>query len=268
MDTIYIALICLGVAAALAGLGLFVYFSNNLLKVTDYTLTDARIRAEGIKIVHLSDLHGKSFKKDNKRLVLKIKKLSPDLIAITGDVIHKYRERDISVAVKLIGSLRTIAPVVYVSGNHEMRRLSYRIFREKLKKAGALVLDDEKTEMFGITICGVNCASIKKGEYFALADGVTGYKLLLAHLPQYITRYAAAGYDAALCGHAHGGQWRIPFTGVGFFSPGQGLFPKYTSGVHSCGNMREVISRGLGNSQCPLRLFNPPEIVVVNLKIQ
>ncbi|MDE7439761.1 MAG: hypothetical protein K2N23_04565 [Clostridia bacterium] len=68
-----------------------------------------------------------------------------------------------------------------------------------------------------------------------------------------------------LCGHAHGGQWRIPFTRIGLFAPGQGKFPKYTSGVHEKGNGAMVISRGLGNSEFPLRLFNRPEIVIIEI---
>ncbi len=127
-------------------------------------------------------------------------------------------------------------------------------------------MDNDSVCVCGVNVCGVNCADLKKQTPYEIANGKTGCKILLAHKPEYIARYAMAGYDLALCGHAHGGQWRFPFTRKGFFSPGQGLFPKYTEGVHSCGNMLEVISRGLGNSQCPLRLFNRPEIVVVNLK--
>ncbi len=188
----------------------------------------------------------------------------PDIIAVTGDIIHKYREKDIACALELVRKLSIMAPVLYVSGNHEMRSVKYRSFRRALKEAGATVLDDESVQMCGLNVCGVNCASIKSGRYFSLPT--QGYNVLLAHLPQYISRYSAAGYDMALCGHAHGGQWRIPFFKQGFYSPGQGLFPKYTDGVHSCGNMKEIISRGLGNSECPLRLFNRPEIVVVTLE--
>ncbi len=256
--------ITLGCVAFLALIALFVWCSNNLITVTKYKVESGKAPEEGVKIVHLSDLHGKSFGKGNKRLLKKVAAQSPDFIAITGDIIHKYRPRDIAVALSAVESLCKIAPVYYVSGNHEMRSTRYRTFKEQLKEAGATVLDGESIEVCGITVAGVNCAKIKGGGYFSLC-GEEGVKLLLAHLPQYIDRYALAGYDLALTGHAHGGQWRIPFTKIGIYSPGQGLFPKYISGVHSCGNMRQVISRGLGNSQCPLRLFNRPEIVVVNI---
>ena len=262
MTPLYVALICVGCVILAAA---FALFSNNCIHVSRYEIESEKAPGKDIKIVHLSDLHGKSFSKGNRALLKKVKAQSPDFIAVTGDIIHKYRQRDISVAVKTVEELVKIAPVYYVSGNHEMRSTAYRALKEKLIKAGARVLDDECERAFGITVAGVNCARIKGGKFFGLADG-DGFKLLLAHLPQYIDRYALAGYDLTLCGHAHGGQWRIPFTRIGIYAPGQGLFPKYSGEIHSCGNMRQVISRGLGNSECPLRLFNRPEVVVVTIK--
>lgn len=256
--------ITLGCAAGLAFIALFIWCSNNLITVTEYRIASEKAPTDGIKTVHLSDLHGKAFGKGNRRLLKKVAAQKPDFIAITGDIIHGYRPRDIAVAFAAVKELCKIAPVYYVSGNHEMRSTRYRTFKEQLKGAGATVLDGESVKTCGIILAGVNCAEIKGGGYFSLCGG-EGLKLLLAHFPQYIDRYAMAGYDLALTGHAHGGQWRLPFTKIGIYSPGQGLFPKYTSGVHSCGNMRQVISRGLGNSQCPLRLFNRPEIVVVDI---
>lgn len=254
-------------AGCIAGVALvfgFVWFSNNLITVSRYKIKSAKAPQDGVKIVHISDLHGKPFGKDNKRLLKKVAKEQPDFIAVTGDIIHKYRDRDTAVALKAVEGLKNIAPVYYVSGNHEMRSTRYRAFKAELIKAGATVLDGESVKTCGIILSGVNCAKIKSGGYFKLCKE-QGFNLLMAHLPQYIDKYALAGFDLALCGHAHGGQWRLPFTKIGIYSPGQGLFPKYTSGVHSCGNMRQVISRGLGNSQCPLRLFNRPELAVVEI---
>ncbi len=265
MEPLYIVLICGGCVLFILIITAFVLFSNNCITRSDYVVESEKAPEKSVKIVHLSDLHGKRFGKGNKRLVARVKGCNPDFIAITGDIIHKYRERDIQAALGVCEKLAKVAPVYYVSGNHEMRSTRYRTFSEKLKEAGANVLDDQSVTAFGVNITGVNCAHIKGGKFYKLNDG-EGCNILLAHLPQYIDKYAMAGYDLTLCGHAHGGQWRLPFTGVGFYSPGQGLFPKYTSGVHSCGNMRQVISRGLGNSQCPLRLFNRPEIVTVTLR--
>lgn len=265
MTPLYIAITVICSAVAVALIVLFCYLSNKWLKVTKYSFQFDNAPKDEIKIVHLSDLHAATFGKDNKRLLSKIKEQSPDFIVVTGDIIHRYRERDIAVAKRTVGQLKGIAPVYLVSGNHEMRSKHWRELREDLQKNGATVLENEVVQIHGINLCGVNCAFLKNEVLFNVANGVEGFKLLLAHKPEFITRYAMAGYDLALCGHAHGGQWRLPFTHIGFYSPGQGLFPKYTSGIHYCGNMRQVISRGLGNSECPLRLFNRPEIVVIEI---
>jgi len=267
MTGIYIALICVGAAILIALFALFCYFSNNALKTTRYTIKSPKVRGKGVNIVLISDLHGKEFGKGNNKLLQAVKAAKPDFIAVTGDIIHKYRERDISVACGIVGGLSKISPTFFVSGNHEMRSVRYKGLKEKLIKAGAIVLDDCSAYMCGVNVHGVNCANIKKGAYAPLLSGEEeGLNILLAHLPQYITRYAACGYDVVLCGHAHGGQFRIPFTDIGIYSPGQGLFPKYTSGAHICGVTTEIISRGLGNSEFPLRIFNPPELVVIRLE--
>lgn len=255
--------ISLGILGGVALIWAFVWLNNSWLKTTRYTFKEEN--APPLKIAHISDLHGKRFGKENVRLVAKIAAEKPDFIAITGDIIHKYRDRDKEVALELVSALSAVAPVLYVSGNHEMRNKGYRFLRRDLKEAGALVLDNCPVDICGITVVGLNCASLKNDTINKVTPEGGGYKILLAHMPQFIDKYAAAGYDIVLCGHAHGGQWRIPFTGIGVYSPGQGLFPKLTSGVHKRGKTKTVISRGLGNSQCPLRLFNRPELVIIEI---
>ena len=77
--------------------------------------------------------------------------------------------------------------------------------------------------------------------------------------------YVEAKYDLIFSGHAHGGQWRIPFIG-GIYSPSQGFFPKYTNGKYIKENSTLIVSRGLGNSSFPIRINNPIELVLVTLK--
>lgn len=250
------------VAGVLLG-WLFVWLNNSWLVTTRYNV-DIGL-GKGVKIVHLSDLHGKSFGHKNARLIAEIQKEKPDFIAVTGDIIHLYRDRDKRVSLELVSALCAVAPVLYVSGNHEMRNKGYRFFRRDLIEAGAVVLDNCTADICGITVVGLNCASLKNDTIEKITPDCVP-KILLAHMPHFIDKYSAAGYDLVLCGHAHGGQWRLPFTAKGFYSPGQGMFPKLTSGVYTRGKTKTVISRGLGNSQCPLRLFNRPEIVVVNVE--
>ena len=257
------ALVC-GIVGGVLLIFAFVWLNNNLLLTTRRKIKYGGITTS-VKIVHLSDLHGKTFGRRNRRLIAKVAAQQPDIIAFTGDAVHRYTEKNKRVALETVSALAQIAPVIYVSGNHEMRNKGYRFFRRDLMEAGATVLDNQVTEIAGLTIVGLNCASLKNGTI----DRVTPQcenMILLAHMPHFFESYVKAGYDLVLCGHAHGGQWRIPFTGIGVYAPGQGWFPKYTAGVHGSGKTKMIVSRGLGNSQCPLRIFNPPEIVTVTLE--
>lgn len=255
--------ILLGVVGGLLACALFVWLNNSCLKTTRY-----KIKIGGspkLKIVHLSDLHGKRFGKNNAKLIKKIADEKPDFIAVTGDIIHLYTPKNTETAVITVNALKEIAPVLYIAGNHEMRNKGYRFLRRQLKEAGATVLDDCTAEVCGITVAGLNGASLRNDKIYKITPEVSP-KILLAHEPQFFEKYASAGYDLVLCGHAHGGQWRIPFTGKGLYAPGQGAFPKYTSGLHESGKTRMIISRGLGNSEFPLRLFNRPEVVVIEIE--
>lgn len=254
--------VSLGVALLIALCVLFVWLNNSCIKTT--RISRSIDGAPNLKIVHLSDLHGKSFGKNNVKLVAKVAKEKPDFIAITGDIIHLYTPKNTAVAAHTVSALKEIAPVLFVAGNHEMRNKGYRNLRKILIEAGATVLDDKVQEVCGIAVAGLNGASLKNDKINKITPE-SSPKMLLAHEPQYFEKYANAGYDLVLCGHAHGGQWRIPFTKIGLYAPGQGAFPKYTSGAHEKGKCSMVISRGLGNSEFPLRLFNRPEIVVINI---
>ncbi|MDE6441924.1 MAG: metallophosphoesterase [Clostridia bacterium] len=254
--------IALGVVGFIILSALFVWFNNSAIKTTRY-----KINIEGapsLKIVHLSDLHGKSFSKNNSKLVKKVAEQSPDFIAVTGDIIHLYTPKNKAVALQTVSAVKEVAPVIYIAGNHEMRNKGYRFFRKDLMEAGATVLDDSSVEVCGITVAGLNGASLRNDKIQKITPDVSP-RILLAHEPQYFEKYASCGYDLVLCGHAHGGQWRIPFTSIGLYAPGQGKFPKYTSGLHQSGKTKMIISRGLGNSEFPLRLFNRPEIVVIDI---
>lgn len=254
--------ITLGVSGGVLLIALFVWFNNNCLKTTRY-----KIQIEGapkLKIAHLSDLHGKRFGRRNYRLIKKVADEAPDFIAVTGDIIHLYTARNKEAAVEAVSSLKEIAPVYYVAGNHEMRNKGYRFLRKDLKEAGATVLDNSAADVGGLALVGLNGAYLRNSKIYEITPEASP-KMLLAHEPQYIEKYARAGYDLVLCGHAHGGQWRIPFTKIGLFAPGQGAFPKYTAGAHKKDNTTMIISRGLGNSEFPLRLFNRPEIVIIEI---
>lgn len=273
---IIVIILCVSIAAA----G-YLYWGNNSLTVSRYSVSPDNLSEgfNGYRIVHISDLHNKDF---GERLAEQIASLEPDIIVITGDIIDSYSTKT-EIAVEFIEKAADIAPVYFVTGNHESRLPEeYAFLRAEMEKNGVTVLDGktvslekngEKISLTGIndtTFFGshvLNEDEILFGEALsslaAQAEGEVG--ILLSHRPELLDVYAKNGFDLVFCGHAHGGQIRLPFIG-GLFSPGQGLFPEYTEGIYESGETSMIVSRGLGNSFFPFRIGNRPQIVVCELE--
>lgn len=263
-------------------MAIFFYSQNNWLVTTRLELAFDRLPEEfdGFKIVQLSDLHNKSFGPGQQRLLRILNKSEPDVIVITGDLIDSSRYDELP-AMELVGKAVKIAPVYYVTGNHEWWSGKFDNLEVRLKEAGAIVLRNEwkDIEVQGqkIYIAGVDDpASAKNSENetaymsYRLQDIVTSiprdrFKILLSHRPEQFLQYSGLGFDLVFSGHAHGGQFRLPFLG-GLVAPDQGFFPEYTSGVHQDKSTVMIISRGLGNSVIPQRIFNRPEVVEAVLR--
>lgn len=259
---------------------LFLYSQNNWITKTKLKLSFKNLprNFNNFKIVHISDLHNKSFGKKQQYLIKQIKKENPNIIVITGDLIDSRRYNE-NIAMEFINEAVKIAPVYYVTGNHEVRSAKFKSLEEQLMNSGVRVLGNSwesiSIEDQNIIIAGVHdpYTGIKHRERIVMNQYLqqivkeldkNSFKLLLAHRPEKINDYAHYGFDLVFTGHAHGGQFRIPFIG-GLLVPNQGFFPKYTSGVHKVDNTTMIISRGLGNSIMPQRIFNRPEIVVAEL---
>lgn len=262
----------------------FALVQNSWLEVSYYTYESPEISQEfvGYRIVQISDLHNTSFGKENAKLLAKIQELEPDMVVLTGDLVDS-NHTDIEVALIFAEKVAALYPTYYVTGNHEvwLEESDKQALSEGLEKAGVVCLADEFVEIergdSKITLIGLNDESLGgikalvtdeiNGETKQMTqnEGTGEIQILLAHEPQYIENYSKYGVNLVLSGHAHGGQFRLPFVGGGLVAPGQGLFPKYTEGLHVVNETTMIISRGLGNSIIPVRVFNRPEIVCVEL---
>lgn len=260
----------------------FFWWQNNGLVTSEIHYNNSKIPSEfkGYKIVHISDLHNKKFGKKQMRLLKKIKEVSPDIIVVTGDLIDR-RRYNLQTAMIFIDGAMEIAPVYYVSGNHEAWSGKYENIKSELIKSGVEVLDDRKVELVRddgvIEILGLSDPGFFTGSHMdATNSKVVGrtlktmsddsvFQILLSHRPEIFHIYKDENIDITFSGHAHGGQFRLPFVG-GLFAPNQGFFPDHTSGMYEEEQSTLVVSRGLGNSVIPLRLFNRPEIIVVTLE--
>lgn len=246
---------------------LFIIQQDNTLTVSHHTIKSEKIKTD-LKIVQLSDLHNKVFLGGNNKIIEKIKAENPDYILITGDITAHNDVRKNSYAV--LKQLPYIAPTYYVTGNHEYyadfdTRVS---IMSDLRSFGITVLVDESVQLAdNFYLTGLDQRSLKDDTLIKLIKALpeNSYSLTIAHEPHHFDNYANSGTDLILCGHAHGGQWRLPGIG-GLYAPGQGVLPKYTNGMYEKNGVKMIVSRGVGNTTCPVRIFNYPEIVSVSLK--
>ncbi len=254
---------------------IFCLWQNNDIVVSDYIYKTKEIgRAlDGFRIIQISDLHNKEFGKKSSRLLKVLAKAKPDIIVITGDLVDR-RRTDIKAALEFIKRASELAPIYYVTGNHEysLDRWEWDSLMDGLMKYQVRLLDNrivhlEKNRDGGFYLMGLSEGNQADDTLKTLCSHAEADKLqiVLTHEPQYIDSYRQSDADIIFAGHAHGGQFRLPILG-GLIAPGQGIFPKYTSGAHRAGHTTLIISRGLGNSVVPIRLFNRPEVVTVTLR--
>lgn len=278
-----IAVMCIVVTSAV--LAIWTAWGNTALMVDAVTISSSRIPAtfSGFRIAQVSDLHNAEFGKNNAELLKLLSESRPDIIVITGDLIDA-QHTDVWIALCFAQESVRIAPTYYVTGNHEAVSPQYDILKAGLEAAGVIVLEDEAVylERGGETIALIGLADpdfTVKGDMFGevpamvstklgnLIDDESGCTVLLSHRPELFETYVDCGVDLVLSGHAHGGQFRLPFIG-GLVAPNQGLFPKYDAGLYTNGSTNMVVSRGIGNSIIPFRFNNRPEIVLVELKAE
>ncbi len=256
------------VPAALLLFCLFCRFENGALVTTQYTVADKDLPEglDGLVLAQVSDLHDRAFGRGQKRLLAAMRACAPDLILVTGDLVNG---RPMGNALKFIEGAAAIAPLYFVPGNHEAHGERYMSLRPELQKRGAILLEERAVyPKEGLRLCGVLDPRFHEWEPELLprlaGKGQGEFRVLLSHRPERLEAYASAGFDLVFCGHAHGGQFRLPGVG-GLYAPDQGIFPRRTAGIHTMGKTRMVVSRGLGNSSFPLRLNNRPELVAVRL---
>ena len=269
------------VAAVLLALIIWTAWGNTALELNRYTISSDRLPKafDGYRIAHVSDLHNTEMGKDNKKLLDMLREADPDIIAITGDIIDS-RNTDIDVALQFTKTAMEIAPCYYVTGNHEARVSEYDELKEGMIELGVIVLEDGRIELEQsketITLLGVNDPSFQTDYLFGDSETVMQsklqdiikedtYTILLSHRPELFEVYTESKVDLVLSGHAHGGQFRLPFVG-GLVAPNQGLFPKYDAGLYTEENTNMIVSKGIGNSILPFRFNNRPEVILIELK--
>lgn len=257
--------------------------------VARYTVASRKLAGiKGKKVIFLSDLHNYCYGRDNEPLFRAIAKEKPDLILIGGDMLLRKDESSYGHTVRLLSRLPSVCPVYHANGNHEQKmkerpkkyKRSFRVYKSRLEKAGVRFLENESvTLQWGESKVRITGLEIPLRAYERWARNRIGradieakigtskdaFEILMAHHPAHIRAYRDWGADLILSGHYHGGVARIPGIG-GIVAPDLTLFPEFSGGCYRVGDAVAVVSKGLGVHSVAVRLLNPAEMVVIELK--
>lgn len=223
-----------------------------------------------VRIVLLTDFHSSSYGKEQQVLIDAVNSQKPDVILFAGDIFEDVRPHKHSI--ELLERLGKSYPCFYVTGNHEVWSGEVDEIKKTVRSLGVTVLagDGEVRDFAGqkIRICGVDDPA--GGNQFVNCAHLAGddtFTVLMSHRPDLVKLYSGNGFDLVVCGHAHGGQVRIPGLLNGLYAPNQGLFPKYAGGRYLLddGSTEMIVSRGLCKNVLP-RVFNRPEVVVIDIE--
>lgn len=254
--------------------------------IREYSFTSDKV-TNPICIAVVSDLHNKTYGKDNGELFRKLDEINPDRILMTGDILTGGRFADNSPAADFVKRAASKYSVIYANGNHEQRlreqggiyNQKYETYFASIKTSGVSPLINESMFLpwHNITVYGSEIAHKYYAKFHKLdmnpdylnkllgRPNQNTYNILIAHNPDYFEEYATWGADLVLSGHVHGGIVRIPGIG-GVLSPAYRIFPKYDGGLYQEKKSSMVLSRGLGTHTLPIRIFNPGELVVIHIK--
>lgn len=239
-------------------------WSNYTIELTHYDHTSSKIK-KSLRILHISDLH------NNQIFIQQLKKIvkdtKPDLVLLTGDFVAGNHYMNSADFFQVLADI----PSYYIDGNHELAMDSFKkkLFYDKLMENNIILLDHNKSILFQdhIKILSLDEAIIRYGNISEanIKRKASDFNILLMHQPEVFDKLDIHDIDLIFAGHAHGGQWRIPFINQGILAPNQGLFPKYTSGIYQKDNTRMIVSRGVGTMVVIPRIFNRPQVNVIDI---
>ncbi|MCL2637011.1 MAG: metallophosphoesterase [Oscillospiraceae bacterium] len=263
----------------LAGLiiltGVFLFISvDHKLEVNYYTFETDKLE-EPVRIAFIADLHSCSYGEEQIVLITAIVEANPDVIVMVGDIADDKISH--TGTIELLEGIADRYPCFYVSGNHEFKRNKINEIKDIFREYGVVILDGrhEVIEINGqlLNIVGTDDPHVGKNNFEIQLERAFSeineelFTLFLLHKPERFPQVSEYYFDLMLAGHAHGGQWRLPNILNGLYSPGQGLFPKYTSGFYTYNERAMLVSRGLGLESTPFvpRIFNPPELIILDI---
>ncbi|MBR3952714.1 MAG: metallophosphoesterase [Oscillospiraceae bacterium] len=268
------------VLTIILALGIAVLAIDSRLKTVYYTVENEH-ESEKTRIALITDLHSCTYGGESQSDLLEaVRAENPDLVLFGGDIFDSRRMPDEN-AITVLKALGSEYECYFVSGNHEVRHEKLEEYKEIVRSCGVTVLDGQHTKMAISAVSGTpdiyGFDNVNVYDDFfeqrAHIEQLTqnyhfeeSFNLLLIHNPEHFEEYAKLGFDLVLCGHAHGGQWRIPGVLNGIYAPDQGIFPKYAGGLYEKDGTTMIVSRGLAKESTYIpRIFNRPELVIIDI---
>lgn len=250
--------------------------NNFRIVETDYQITSDKVDQD-YTFALITDYHSET--KDNDKIFNIIKQKEPDYILLAGDILDSEAMDE---TVDFVSQLTSISQVVYARGNHDNDYQTYDQFKTAIADLGVITIDSSNYQTEDLNFIGLeDYSGANFGYSQSFADSYIPYiesyeqyvstdkfNVLLAHRPNFFEAYQNLGVDLVVSGHAHGGQWQIPFTSIGLIAPDEGLFPTNVEGLETKGGVTQVISTGTSNPYGPVipRLFNPREVVIIDVE--
>ena len=244
---------------------------------TRYVIRSSKLPQEKFRIALIADLHSCVFGEKQTDLLRLLASEKPDIIVLAGDIADEWSNPIAGMQWLVEGAVQ-LAPCYYVTGNHEFWSMNVPALKTILREAGVTVLEGDILPVSwgdgGINLCGLDdpdgVQRDRRSHYLLAVDEFSAlshddFTILIAHRPEYIEEYARYPFDLVLSGHTHGGQVRIPLFLNGLFAPDQGWMPRYAGGRYQVANTTLIVSRGISYYPQLPRIFNPPELVIIDL---
>ena len=261
-----------GVLAALIIIVTLAFYNG--LTVKHYEIKSEKIANEKVRFLLLADLHSCFYGEEQSKLLKKINEQNPDIILMSGDIADDYMPHNGTIA--LLKGITEKYPCYYVTGNHEFWSNEVDSIKKIFRDYNVIVLEgnshiitikNQEINIAGVDDTYIGWENFNNQLKTALsAINEDNYTVLLSHHPELVDIYKELNCDLIVSGHAHGGQWRIPLLLNGLLAPNQGFFPKYAGGLYDLNGRKMVVSRGLSRESTRIpRIFNPPELVVIDV---
>lgn len=253
---------------------------DSRLKTVHYEIENPKSETP-FRIALITDLHSCTYGgSDQSDLIKAVRAQNPDAVLFGGDIFDSRKMPDEN-AVTALKALGAEFECYYISGNHEVRHEKLDYYKEIVASCGIRVLDGTHTkaavsmtsgtpDIYGFDDTSAYGNLSEQLEHIREVSGnyhfEESFNVLLIHRPENFEHYTELGFDLVLCGHAHGGQWRIPGLLNGLYCPGEGIFPKYAGGFYEKDGTAMIVSRGLAKESNPVpRIFNRPELVIIDI---